>query len=50
MVDKQAKTPLSLEPASFKIPFPILNRLSINISWINGKLHGIKALEINFLK
>ena len=47
LVDKQAKTSLSLEP-TFKIP--ILSRLSINISWINGKLHGITALEINFLK
>ena len=49
MVDQQAKTSLSLEPTSFKIPFLILNHLSINISWKNGKLHGITALEINFL-
>ena len=48
MVDKQAKTSLLLEPASFKIYFSILSHLSINISWINGKLHGITALEINF--
>ena len=25
------------------------DHLSINISWKNGKLHGITALEINFL-
>ena len=48
MVDKQAKTSLSLEPTSFKIP--ILSHLSISISWINGKLHGITAFEINFLR
>ena len=35
MVDQQAKSSLSL--------------LSINISWKNGKLHGITTLEINFL-
>ena len=50
MVDKQAKTSLSLEPTSFKIPFSNFKNLSINISWINGKLHGITALEINFLR
>ena len=50
MVDQQAKTSLSLEPTSFKIPFLILNHLSINMSWINGKFHGITALEINFLR
>ena len=50
MVDKQAKTSLSLEQTSFKIPFfPILSHLSINISLKNGRLHGITALEINFL-
>ena len=49
MVDKQAKTSLLLEPTSFKISFLILSHLSINISWKNGKLHGITALEINFL-
>ena len=49
MVDQQAKTSLSLEPTSFKIPFSNLSHLSINISWKNGKLHGITALEINFL-
>ena len=43
MVDQQAKTSLSLEPTS------ILSHLSINISWKNGKLHGITALVINFL-
>ena len=42
-VDKQAKTSLSLEPTSFKIPFS--NFKPINISWKNGKLHGITALE-----
>ena len=46
MVDKQTKTSLLLEP-TFKIP--ISSHLSINISWKNGKLHGITALEINFL-
>ena len=45
IVDQQAKTSLSLEPASFKIPFSNFNHLSINISWINGKLHGITALD-----
>ena len=49
MVDKQAKTSLSLEPTSFKILFSNFSHLSINISWKNGKLHGITALEINFL-
>ena len=49
MVDKQAKTSLSLEPISFKIPFSISSHLSINISWKNGKLHGITALVINFM-
>ena len=39
MVDKQAKTSLSLEPTSFRIPFSNLSRLSINISWKNGKLY-----------
>ena len=43
----KAKTSLSLEPTSFKIP--ILSHLSINISWKNGKLCGITALVINFL-
>ena len=50
MVDKQAKTSLSLEPTSFKIPFSNLSHLSISISWINGKHHGMTALEINFLR
>ena len=49
MVDKQDKTSLSLEPTSFKIPFSNLSHLSINISWKNGKLHGITALVINFM-
>ena len=49
MVDKQAKTSLSLEPTTFKISFSNFKPLSINISWKNGKLHGITALEINFL-
>ena len=48
MVDKQAKTSLSFEPTSFKISFSNF-KPSINISWKNGKLHGITALEINFL-
>ena len=48
MVDKQAKTSLSLEPTSFKISFSNF-KPSINISWKNGKLHGITTLEINFL-
>ena len=47
MVDKQ--TSLSLEPTSFKISFSNF-KPSINISWINGKRHGITALEINFLR
>ena len=50
MVDKQAKTSFSLEPTFFKIPFSNLSHLSIKIAWINGKLHGITALEINFLR
>ena len=50
MVDKQAKTSLSLEPTSFKISFSNFSHLSINISWINGKLHGITSLEIKFLR
>ena len=50
MVDKKAKISLSLEPTSFlRFRFQILSHLSINISWINGKLHEITALEINFL-
>ena len=28
----------------------IVSHLAINMSWINGKLHGITALEINFLR
>ena len=49
MVEKQAKTSLSLEPNSLGFHVQILSHLSINISWKNGKLHGITALEINFL-
>ena len=49
MVDQQAKLTLSLEPTFFKNPLSNLSHLSINISWKNGKLHGITALEINFL-
>ena len=49
MVDKQAKTSLSLEQLLLKFHFPILSHLSINISWKNGKLHGITVLVINFL-
>ena len=48
MVDQQAKSSLSLEPTSFKIPFSNF-KPSINTSWKNGKIHGITALEINFL-
>ena len=47
LVDKQAKPSLSLEPTSFKIPFS--NFKPFIISWKNGKLHGITALEMNFL-
>ena len=50
MVDKQAKTSLSLEPTSFKIPFSNFKPSITNISWTNGNLHGITALEINFLR
>ena len=57
MVDKQAKTSLSLESSFFKISFsnfkPSINNFGsqhrTTISWKNGKLHGITALEINFL-
>ena len=49
MVDQQTKTSLSLEPTSFKIPFSNFKPSIKNISWKNGKLHGITALEINFL-
>ena len=49
MVDQQAKALLSLEPTFLRFNFLILSHLSINISWKNGKLHGITALEINFL-
>ena len=46
MVDKQAKTPLSLEPFSFKIPFsnfkPSINNYLLE-EWQT-------ALEINFLR
>ena len=48
MVDKQAKTSLLLE-LLLKFHFPIFSHLSLNISWKNGKLHGITALVINFL-
>ena len=49
MVDKQAKTSLSLEPSSFKIPFSNF-KPSINISLINGKPHGITALKKHLFK
>ena len=49
MVDQQAKTSPSFEPTSFKIPFSYFTLSIKNMSWINGKLHGITALEINFL-
>ena len=49
MVNKQAKTSLSLEPTSFKIPLsnfkPSINEYILE----DCKLHGITALEINFL-
>ena len=49
-VDKQAKTSLSLEPTFFKIPYSNFKpSINIYISWKNGKLHRITALEINFL-
>ena len=54
MVDKQAKTSLSLEPASFKIPFsnfkPSINKYILDqwqTSWNNSI--GNKLLEINQL-
>ena len=47
MVDLQAKTSLSFEPISSKFHLLILSHLLINMSWINGKLLGIKALEIS---
>ena len=50
MVDKQAKTSLSLEPTSFKIPFsnfkPSINKYILD-QW---QSYGITALEINFLR
>ena len=49
MVDQQAKTSLSLDQLLLRLHFIILSNLSINISWKNGKLHGITALEINVL-
>ena len=49
MVDQQAKTSLSLDQLLLRFHFLILNHLSINISLKNGKIHGITALEINFL-
>ena len=49
MVDQLAKTSLSLEPTSFKIPFsnfkPSINKYILK----NGKLRGKTALELNFL-
>ena len=50
MVDQQAKSLLSLEPtSSFKILFSNFKPSIINISWKNGKLHRITALEIKFV-
>ena len=50
MVDKQAKKSLSREnQLLLRFHFLILSHLSINISWKNGKLNGITALEINCL-
>ena len=50
MVDKQAKTLLSLEPTSFKISFSNFKPSINKYTWINDKLHGIAALEMNFLR
>ena len=52
MVDQKAKTSSSFERTSFKIPFSYFTLSIKNMSWINGKLHGITAfnLEINFLR
>ena len=51
MIDQQAKTSLSLESTSFKIPFsnfkPSINKYILD-EW--HKLHGITALEMNFLR
>ena len=54
MVDKQAKTSLSLEPTSFKIPFsnfkPSINKYILEewqTSWNNSI--GNKLLDINQL-
>ena len=41
---------LHLNQTSFKIRVSNLNHLPINVSWINGKLNGITALAINFLR
>ena len=49
MVDQQAKASLSLNQLVLRFHFLTLRHLSINISWKNGKNHGITALEINFL-
>ena len=59
MVDKQAKTSLSLEPTSFKIPFsnfkPSINKYILEewqTSWnnsIGNKLLDIKPTNINQL-
>ena len=48
MVDKQAKTSLSLEPTSFKISFSNF-KPSINKYILEEWQPGITALEINFL-
>ena len=50
--NQQAKTSLSLEPASFKIPLFYVkpSNVSINMFWIKGKFYGRKSLKINFLR
>ena len=50
MVDLQAKISLKLDQTSFKISFFNVKPSIHNISWINGKLHGITLLEINYLR
>ena len=50
IVDQQAQTLLYKNQFLLRFYFLILSHISINISWKNGKLHGIKALDINFLR
>ena len=50
MVDKRKqKHRFHWNQLLLRFHFLILSHLSINISWKNGRLHGITALEINFL-